>query len=65
MDKPGQKFNRPLKNDPLLRFYKSLYMQRPDSEMASKWLLEHGVFSRAKAEQLTAKNKNKKKSSSS
>ena len=64
MDKPGQKYKKPEKNDPLLKFYKSLYMQRPNSEMASKWLLEHGIFSRLKAEQLSAKNKNKKKSSS-
>ena len=50
--KAGQKYPTPQANDPLLRFYKSLFEQNKESKMAIKWCFEHGVFSKAKAEEL-------------
>ena len=46
--KAGQKYATPPKTDPLYRFYKSLYHQKK-SNMAIKWCLEHGLFSRRTA----------------
>lgn len=50
--KPGQKKTTPPPSDPLYRFYTSLLRQKPESKLAMKWCVEHGVLSKAKAEQL-------------
>lgn len=47
--KPGQKYPTPVKTDALYKFYTSLLKQRPDSEMALKWCLEHGTMTDKKA----------------
>jgi hypothetical protein len=46
----GQKRITPDKNDALRKFYSSLHKQNPKSEMAMKWLLEHGLLSKKKTE---------------
>ena len=51
-DIPGQKKATPSSNDPLFRFYTSLYKQNKNSKIAIKWCLEHGIFSKKKAEKL-------------
>ena len=33
----------PSKNDPLYKFYVSLFRQNPKSKMAIRWLCEHGL----------------------
>jgi hypothetical protein len=49
-DKSGQKYETPIKTDPLYRFYTSLYKQsKHASPMAIKWCLEHGVFTKPKS----------------
>jgi aryl-alcohol dehydrogenase-like predicted oxidoreductase len=48
-DKPGQKYETPPAKDALRAFYTTLLEQRPDSQMALKWCLEHGLLSDAKA----------------
>jgi hypothetical protein len=50
--KPGQKKKTPAKDDSLMKFYSSLYKQNKDSNMAIKWMIEHGAFSKKKAEVL-------------
>lgn len=50
---PGQKRDTPPKSDPLYKFYMSLLKQNPNSEMALKWCLEHGIFNEKKAEQVS------------
>lgn len=42
--KDGQKKATPPANDPLRKYYTSLLKQKPSSELASKWCLEHGLF---------------------
>mmetsp|Transcript_2029 Transcript_2029/g.7262 ORF Transcript_2029/g.7262 Transcript_2029/m.7262 type:complete len:204 (-) Transcript_2029:152-763(-) len=44
--KEGQKheLNPPLETEPLYVFYTSLRRQRPASEMAETWMLEHGLL---------------------
>jgi len=43
--KPTKKSAKPiLETDPLYRFYSSLFRQNPKSEMANKWLIEHGCL---------------------
>ena len=49
---PGQKKATPSINDPLYRFYTSLYKQNKKSKLAMKWCLEHGIFSKSKAEKV-------------
>lgn len=39
-----QKYPTPEKTDALYKFYTSLLRQRPNSEMAMKWCIEHGVL---------------------
>jgi len=39
-------------SEALKSFYSSLHEQRPDSEMASRWLLQHGLLERDEAEKL-------------
>lgn len=48
--KIGQKYETPVKTDPLRRFYESLLKQKKDSMMALKWCLERGILSTSKAE---------------
>lgn len=48
--KVGQKKKTPGKEDPLRKFYSSLFKQNPNSEMAAKWLVEHGCLGPKKAE---------------
>ncbi|GAQ82473.1 hypothetical protein KFL_001120170 [Klebsormidium nitens] len=43
-DLPGQKHDIPAERDPLRVFYESLYNQRPESEMAQFWMMEHGLL---------------------
>lgn len=50
--KVGQKYDTPLKTDALYRFYTTLHKQKPDSQMAIKWCVEHGVFAPKKATEL-------------
>lgn len=49
---PGQKRQTPPETDPLYRFYTSLLRQKPNSKMALKWCLEHGIFKKKKAEKI-------------
>jgi len=41
---PGQRYPTPEEGDSLRIFYESLYRQRPESRLAEKWLLEHGLY---------------------
>ncbi|KAL3131344.1 hypothetical protein ABBQ38_000630 [Trebouxia sp. C0009 RCD-2024] len=59
-EKPGQTRETPSEIDPLRRFYTTLREQRPDSEMAKKWCLIHGVLDDEDAEQIAAELKLKK-----
>lgn len=56
---PGQKHDPPEERDPLRIFYETLYEQRPTSEMAEFWMMEHGLLSPEKAKK--AFNKKQKK----
>ena len=40
----GQKRDPPDETDSLRKFYTSLRMQKPESEMAEIWLMEHGLL---------------------
>ena len=44
-EKIGQKYPTPAKTDALYKFYTSLLKQKPSSEMALKWCVEHGTVS--------------------
>ncbi|DBA74798.1 hypothetical protein WJX79_003606 [Trebouxia sp. C0005] len=59
-DKPGQTRETPPEIDPLHKFYTTLKQQRPDSEMAKKWCLIHGLLDLEEAEQLVAELKLRK-----
>lgn len=59
-DKPGQTRETPPEIDPLHKFYTTLKQQRPDSEMAKKWCLIHGLLDLEEAEQLVAELKMRK-----
>lgn len=50
--KAGQKKSTPPETDGLYIFYTSLLKQNKNSMMALKWCLEHGVFSKSKAERV-------------
>ena len=41
---PGQKRDTPDEADSLRKFYVSLRTQKPESEMAETWLMEHGLL---------------------
>ena len=41
---PGQKRDTPEEGDSLRKFYTSLRKQKPESEMAEVWLMEHGLL---------------------
>ena len=49
LKKPGQKYKTPPETDPLLKFYTTMLKQKPNSEMAAKWCIEHGVLTPKKA----------------
>eukprot|EP00198_Chlamydomonas_reinhardtii_P004933 XP_001694269.1 predicted protein [Chlamydomonas reinhardtii] len=51
---PGQTREAPPETDSLRKFYTSLLEQIPESEMAKKWCLQHGLLSRDEAEKLAA-----------
>lgn len=59
--RPGQKYKTPSKNDGLYVFYTSLLHQRPKSEMALKWCLEHGLLSTKKANDILLSKEFEKK----
>ena len=40
----GQKRDTPDETDSLRKFYSSLRLQKPESEMAEMWLMEHGLL---------------------
>ena len=40
---PGQRFTTPEEGDSLRIFYESLRKQRPESKLAQRWILEHGL----------------------
>ena len=42
--KDGQTKHTPGLSDPLRKFYTSLLSQKPDSKMAIKWCMEHGLL---------------------
>jgi len=42
-DKEGQRYDTPSKEDSSRMYYESLYAENPDSEMATKWLIERGI----------------------
>jgi hypothetical protein len=52
--KPGQKFPQPTPGAADRVFYESLLGQRPDSQMAKVWCLEHGCVSKERALELVA-----------
>lgn len=58
--KPGQKYPEPSIDDPSRAFYESLYSQKPESQMAEKWCLEHGLLSEEESKKLAEKYKRKK-----
>mmetsp|Transcript_39175 Transcript_39175/g.47431 ORF Transcript_39175/g.47431 Transcript_39175/m.47431 type:complete len:202 (-) Transcript_39175:553-1158(-) len=43
-DLPGQKRDPPEEGESLRKFYTSLRQQKPESEMAEVWLMEHGLL---------------------
>eukprot|EP00751_Fragilariopsis_kerguelensis_P022614 CAMPEP_0170884460 /NCGR_PEP_ID=MMETSP0734-20130129/35019_1 /TAXON_ID=186038 /ORGANISM="Fragilariopsis kerguelensis, Strain L26-C5" /LENGTH=85 /DNA_ID=CAMNT_0011269129 /DNA_START=69 /DNA_END=323 /DNA_ORIENTATION=+ len=50
--KPGQKYPTPTPGFGDRVFYESLLKQRPASEMAQDWCLNHGILSHTKSEKL-------------
>ncbi|GIL52455.1 hypothetical protein Vafri_8332 [Volvox africanus] len=59
-DMPGQTREPPPETDSLRKFYTSLLEQRPESELAKKWCLTHGLLPREEAEDLVAQLKKSK-----
>ncbi|GMH39037.1 hypothetical protein BSKO_06935 [Bryopsis sp. KO-2023] len=55
-DLPGQKREAPPERDSLREFYTTLRVQRPESEMALKWCVEHGLEAEAVALAWVEKN---------
>lgn len=47
---PGQKRDTPEEGDSMRKFYVSLRKQKPGSEMAVVWLMEHGLLPEAEAD---------------
>jgi hypothetical protein len=54
---PGQTKETPDETDPIRKFYESLSTQKPDSAMAQKWLMQHGMLPREVAQKLHDKLK--------
>jgi len=51
----GQKKDTPSEVAGIYIFYNTLYKEQPDSEMAEKWLMEHGCFDDEKQAELFEK----------
>ena len=49
---PGQKFASPDEGEGIRLFYESLLQQNPESKMAEKWMLEHGLLPKERAKVL-------------
>eukprot|EP00959_Pyramimonas_sp_CCMP1952_P259063 5416162-Pyramimonas_sp.AAC.1 len=49
-DLPGQKRDPPDENDSQRKFYVSLRQQKPSSEMAEVWCMEHGLLDEDEAD---------------
>ncbi|BBN14205.1 hypothetical protein MPTK1_6g09770 [Marchantia polymorpha subsp. ruderalis] len=60
---PGQKHEAPEERDSLRIFYESLHEQRPDSEMAEFWMMEHGLLSPERAKKAFEKKQKRGHSS--
>lgn len=58
-DMPGQTRDAPGEEDPLYKFYMSLLEQRPESEMARKWAVQHGLLPKDEALEWLAQNRKK------
>lgn len=43
-DRPGQTRPTPPENDPLRRYYTSLYRQQPESALAQRFCAQHGLM---------------------
>eukprot|EP00878_Enallax_costatus_P035694 GHUV01039892.1.p1 GENE.GHUV01039892.1~~GHUV01039892.1.p1 ORF type:complete len:174 (+),score=96.85 GHUV01039892.1:329-850(+) len=56
-DLPGQTRETPDETDPLRKFYTSLLQEKPDSFMARKWCVMHGLLDREDAEEFIKQNK--------
>jgi len=56
-DLPGQSRETPEETDPMRKFYTSLLEQNPDSAMAKKWCVMHGLLSAEEAEEWVRQNK--------
>ncbi len=50
-----QKHEEEEENSPLWIFYTTLYEEKPDSELAIRWLTEHGIFEEEAREELEEK----------
>eukprot|EP01083_Nonionella_stella_P245707 853717_1 len=59
-DKIGQKKDKPGDMEGIFIYYDTLYKEDPNSEMAEKWLLEHGCFDN-KTQKILAKKYGKDK----
>ena len=59
--KKGQRFPEESPGSADYVFYETLYKERPDSDMAFVWCIEHGVFSAKEAVDLHSKYLNAKK----
>lgn len=57
---PGQRHEPPEERDGLRIFYESLYRQRPESEMAQIWMMEHGMLEHDEAQQVLDRMRQKK-----
>ncbi|XP_031484114.1 uncharacterized protein LOC116253436 isoform X1 [Nymphaea colorata] len=58
---PGQKYDPPEQREPLRIFYESLMKQRPESEMAEFWMMEHGLLSPERARKAYEKKQKRQK----
>ncbi|CAN6456624.1 unnamed protein product [Victoria cruziana] len=58
---PGQRYDPPQEREPLRIFYESLLKQRPESEMAEFWMMEHGLLSPEKARKAYEKKQKRQK----
>lgn len=61
-DLPGQTRETPPETDALRKYYTSLLQQRPDSQLARKWCVQHGLLPREEALQWLAEAGKKLKS---
>ncbi|QDZ20382.1 hypothetical protein HOP50_04g28990 [Chloropicon primus] len=57
---PGQTRETPQENEPVAKFYSSLYKEKPESAMALRWLMQHGMLPKEVAEREFLKAKKAK-----